>query len=141
VTLNAKGGGTIQFLSAVSLGNTLDAGQASVAPPLVGETIVNGENSQAFSFQTFAGQDIGWDLHFIGTPFSTGLFTLQGSMDAAFTSPGVLDATNVVASDSLRWISNKQSPFMRVNVSSLSGGDGTSQVVIRLYTRYRGAAS
>jgi hypothetical protein len=94
-----------------------------------------------------AGRDYTWDLIITGTAPATLEVDLEESLDQAFTiatqQPGVAAAAQMdtfagVASTT-RHVSNKQTVFVRLNIITLTGGDGTTRIQGRIYFQKRGS--
>lgn len=128
-------------------------GQANVSIPAVqiaagGGGLLAGGQGQPFAVPgDNAGRDILWDLIITGTAPTTIEADLEGSLDAAFTianaQPGVATAaqldTTTLALSQMRAVTNKQVPFMRINIVTLTGGDATTRILGRIYLAKRGS--
>lgn len=96
-----------------------------------------------------AGRDITWELVITGTAPSTLEVDVEGSLDQGFTvataNPGAatgaqLDTYTGVVS-TMRHITNKQIPFVRMNIIAMTGGDSTTRIMGRFTLAKRGAAN
>ena len=112
-------------------------GQASASLPGTSAPAV--APGQAFSVPgDNSGYDITWDVVITGTAPTTLVVNLEGALDAAFTVPIQIDTNNQTASYG-RTVTSKETPFLRLNITTLTGGDGTTRILGRIYLRKRGA--
>lgn len=77
--------------------------------------------------------DIAWDALLAGA-ITAFVVNIEGSMDAAFTNPVVLDTYTGTTSKG-QFITGKLMPFIRANITSLTGG---GNALVRAYFRARG---
>jgi len=157
VTLNSSGAGTIEYANATSLSLTPDNGTLVVWPFEYPDLVVQGTASIPVA-QTFTPDDsdnsrcLFADVSWSGTLPSAATVVLQGALidqDAAYyvlpNSHGTLATASVAASDALATIAGSaitqsgalyqfiMAKFIRAKVTAVTGGDGTTGLVVRLF--------
>lgn len=122
------------------------AGQPGVSLPAQGQAAVSIGQPFALPGST-SGHDLTWDLQISGTAPATLEVDLEGALDQAFAvatqNPGAasgaqLDTYTGVVS-TMRHVTNKQVNFVRLNIITLTGGDGTTRIMGRIFCAKRGS--
>lgn len=114
------------------------AGQVNVSLPGTAQPVQGSVGASFAVPNDKSGYDITWDLYITGTAPGALQVDLQGSFDQAFTNPGQVDTYNLLVS-TMRFVTAKQVPFLRLNIVTFSGGDATTRILGRIYVAKRGA--
>ena len=157
VSLNSSGAGTIEYANTNSLSAAADSGTLIVWPYEYPDLVAQGTASIPVA-QTFTPDDsdnsrcLFADVTWYGTMPSAATVVLQGALryrDAAYyviqNARGVSTTASVAASDALATIAGSavtqsgalyqfiMAKFLRVKVTAMTGGDGTTGLVVRLF--------
>jgi hypothetical protein len=157
VSLNSSGAGTIEYANTTSLGATADNGELVVWPYEYPDLVAAGTASIPVA-QTFTPDDsdnsrcLFADVSWSGTLPSAATVVLEGALldqDSEYyviqNARGVSTTASVAQSDALATIAGSavtqngalyqfiMAKFLRVKVTSMTGGDGTTGLVVRVF--------
>jgi hypothetical protein len=157
VTLDSTGAGTITYSNATTQTAIADVGELVVWPYEYPDLVAQGTASIPVA-QTFTPDDsdnsrcLFADVSWSGTSPSAATVVLEGALidqDALYyvikNAGGVSTTASVAASDALATIAGSavtqngalyqfiMAKFLRVKVTAMTGGDGTTSLVVRLF--------